>query len=149
MWQSIKYSSCPQGQRGLSFRQMASEDDSGWLQQWSPMSDKREHGQVQGKLDLPSVKMLHLRVIQKVSVILQFSSQNWLLGSVSLVSFTFFPAYSSTSTGACLRPNTSSESEAKVIADVPITHPWLGHWITLCNQFWKGRGTRTGAKAAK
>lgn len=46
------------------------------------------------------------------------------------LSFTFFPLYYSTNTEAHLQPNTSSESKAKVTADVPITHPPPGHWIT-------------------
>lgn len=54
-----------------------------------------------------------------------FSSE--LVSRMSVPSSTFSPVYSSTSTEACLQPNTSSESEAKVIADVPIPHLWLGH----------------------
>lgn len=47
-------------------------------------------------------------------VTLQFSSQNWFQAqSVPCPSEAGGP------------PNTSSESEAKVIADVPISHPWL------------------------
>lgn len=62
---------------------------------WQKAAGSGWRGQTWGKLDLPSIKMLHLGVVQKVIlVILQFPSQNYR-ARVSL-SFTFFPLYYST-----------------------------------------------------
>lgn len=48
-----------------------------------------------------------------------------LVTRLSLVSPTLLPVYSFTSTGACLQPESEarSESEARVIAEIPMTHP--------------------------
>ena len=49
---------------------------------WQKAAGSGRRGLAQGKLDLPSVKMLHLGVVQKVILVtLQFPSQNWLPSS--------------------------------------------------------------------
>lgn len=70
-----------------------------------------QHGQVYSNLDSLSIEMLHLGVVQKIFVTAQFISQNWVPGSVHLVSFTFFSVYSFTSTDAYLQTLVQNRSQ--------------------------------------
>lgn len=131
MWRSEKkIVSAFKDKKRFSLYQMSRKGDCGMtLWQWSLTSDKRQWALSSvhkfKKLDLPSIKMLHLGVVQKV---FQWLSSSLLRSGSQSVPSNLPSIFLYQHKNSCTA-NDQSRIRCQSNQTIPVAHPISGHWV--------------------